>query len=88
MSGDAERIADVLLSQPSIAIVELPTPLPGGVEGEMPWWEMADAEIIVRVDPHGWVRLNSQALETYEARQLARRLLAAANAAEQPTIAR
>jgi hypothetical protein len=75
------RTADVLLSLPGIAIVELPDRLPGYTEGEMPRWETA--EIVVQTDHHDWVRLNSEALEPWEARALAVRLLAAAEVAEQ-----
>jgi hypothetical protein len=74
------HLAEVLLSLPGIAIVELPDRLPGYTEGEMPRWETA--EIVVQTDHHDWVRLNSEALEPWEARALAVRLLAAANAVE------
>jgi hypothetical protein len=78
----AYHIADVLLSLPGIAIVELPERLPEDVAGKMPLGNVS--EIIIRIDHHGWVRLNSQFLQCYESTaRLAARLLAAANTAEQ-----
>jgi hypothetical protein len=80
MRDDAERIADVLLSLPGIAIVELPEPLPGRAGAEMPRWEFGGAVIQSR---HPWVHLDGRALDVAETRALATRLLAAANAAEE-----
>lgn len=85
MNGDtctranAEYLADVLLSLPGIAIVELPERLPGFVEGEKPKWAIWNT--VIEADRAG-VHVNGLLMYANEARAYAARLLVAANAAD------
>lgn len=79
--GLADRLADVLLSLPGIAVVELPKPELGSQQWCATKW-FVDVDNEINAAKPIWVGMVANRLSASSARQFAGTLLAAADAAE------